>query len=72
MPTTEVPTNTSGLTNMTIVTTPSAKPTTATEASSKSTTKPTKIPYGEPSPSYKRNIDISKFSVSLHYLLHVV
>ena len=28
---------------------------------------------GEPSPSYKREIlDISKFSLSLHYLLHVV
>ena len=65
---TEVPTSTAGLTNITftnitIVTKASTKPTTGTEEGLS----------GEPSPSYKRKIlDISKFSVSLHYLLHVV
>ena len=60
---TEVLTSTAGLTNITIVTKASTKPTTGTEEGLS----------GEPSSSYKRKIlDISKFSVSLHYLLHVV
>ena len=64
---TEVPTSITGLTNITIVTQASTKPTT------ESTTGTEEGLSGEPSPSYKRKIlDISKFSLSLHYLLHVV
>ena len=60
---TEGPSSKPGLTNVTTDTTASAKPTTGTEKGLSS----------KPSPSYKRNIlDISKFSVFLHYLLLVV
>ena len=64
MPRTE-PASTTGSTHTTTVTT--------AEAPAKPTTVTKKGLSGEPSPSYKRKIlDISKFSVSLHYLLHVV
>ena len=62
---TKGPTSTAGSTHTTTVTTTTApaKPTTGTKRGLS----------GEPSPSYKRKIlDISKFSVSLHYLLHIV
>ena len=69
MPTTPTPTegsaSTTGSTHTTTVTT--------TKAPATPTTGTKKGLSGEPSPSYKRKIlDISKFSVSLHYLLHVV
>ena len=69
---TEVPTSITGLTNIT-----TTEPTTGTGLTNITTTEPTtgteKGLSGEPSPSYKRKIlDISKFSVSSHYLLHVV
>ena len=67
MPSTEGTASTTGLTNITTVTKASAKPTTGTN---KGTNKGLS---GEPSPSYKRKIlDMSKFSVSLHYLLRVL
>ena len=67
MPSTEGPASTTGLTNITTVTKASTKPTTGTN---KGTNKGLS---GEPSPSYKRKIlDMSKFSVSLHYLLRVL
>ena len=60
-----------GLPNITTVTEASTKPTTGTTTGTNKGTN--KGLSGEPSPSYKGNIlDISKFSVSLHYLLHVV
>ena len=73
MPPTEGPANTTGSTNITKTTEAPAKPTTGTKASAKPTAGTKKGLSGEPSPSYKRKIlDISKVSVSLHYLLHVV
>ena len=65
MPSTTGPASTAGSTHTTTITTTKAPaiPTTGTKRGLS----------GEPSPSYKRKIlDISKFSVSLHYLLHVV
>ena len=63
---TEGPTNTTGSTNITTGTNVSTKPTTKTTATEEGLSV-------EPSPSYKREIlDISKFLVSLQYLLHVV
>ena len=54
-------TSTTGLTYITVTEAP--KPTTGTK----------KGLSGEPSPSYKRKIlDISKFSLSFHYVLHDV
>ena len=56
-------TSTTGLTNIAKVTETPPKPTTGTK----------KGLSGESSPSYRRKIlDISKFSVSFHYLLHAV
>ena len=66
-----VPTSTTGLTSTATVT---KAPTKVTKAPTTTLTAGTKEGLsGEPSPSYKRKIlDVSKFSVSLHYLLHVV
>ena len=69
MPPTEgpssTPASTAGSTHTTTVTT--------TKAPTKPTTGTKRGLSGEPSPSYKTKIlDISKFSVSLHHLLHVV
>ena len=70
MPPTEDPASTTGVTNIVKSTTIT---TTVTKAPVKSTIGTKKVLSGEPSPSYKRKIlDMSKFSVSLYYLLHVV
>ena len=65
MPPTKGPTSTAGSTHTTTVTT--------TKVPAKTTTGTKRGLSGEPSPLYKRKIlDISKFSVSLHYFLHIV